>query len=211
MYFRNSINPETSFPLSDLMQGQGIRIVKNVLTNDDIERVHEIATWYPKTTGTVGSEQPGTVNNEEVNSKVRTSNVTFIKPDAKTNWLFDKLGQFSVFHNAVFYRYNLGFIETIQYTEYEIGGHYNYHYDSFDREYNVFFEQRKLSVTIQLSDPEDYEGGDLEFYNPKEPISVPREKGAGILFPSYMYHRVTPVTKGKRYSLVFWLTGPEWV
>jgi len=69
---------------------------------------------------------------------------------------------------------------------------------------------RKLSVSIQLSDPEDYEGGDLELLYGTEPQKLDRSRGALIVFPSFMLHRVTPVTRGARWSLVAWLLGKRW-
>ena len=65
---------------------------------------------------------------------------------------------------------------------------------------------RKLSITIQLSSPQDYEGGDLILHN-GEPEKMQKELGKLIVFPSYTLHEVTPVTKGTRYSLVAWVAG----
>ena len=70
---------------------------------------------------------------------------------------------------------------------------------------------RKLSITVQLSDPSDYEGGDLQFLITREPVTAKREKGNAIVFPSFMIHQVKPVTKGVRYSLVCWCSGPAFV
>jgi len=67
--------------------------------------------------------------------------------------------------------------------------------------------RRKLSVTLQLTDPSTYEGGDLEIVtgNPSNPLKLPRNLGGAVIFPSYTLHRVSPVTKGVRYSVVLWL------
>jgi PKHD-type hydroxylase len=68
---------------------------------------------------------------------------------------------------------------------------------------------RKISVVIQLSDPTEYEGGELQVMNGEEPYRVcNKEKGSLIMFPSFLLHRVTPVTKGCRRSLVLWISGP---
>ena len=66
---------------------------------------------------------------------------------------------------------------------------------------------RKVSVTIQLSNPEDYDGGELELWTGAGIQKVEKHKGCAILFPSYMLHRITPVTKGVRKSLVLWVGG----
>jgi PKHD-type hydroxylase len=68
---------------------------------------------------------------------------------------------------------------------------------------------RKLSLSVQLSEPEDYEGGSLLLYNGEEPMTLPKTRGTGLFFPSYSLHEVTPVTKGIRYSLVAWFLGPR--
>jgi PKHD-type hydroxylase len=88
-------------------------------------------------------------------------------------------------------------------------GEYTLHKDTF-----LTFPgpHRKLSISVQLSAPDEYEGGDFEFMDvgqPPKPINI-RTQGTAIIFPSITYHKVTPVTKGKRYSLVGWYEGPEW-
>jgi len=99
--------------------------------------------------------------------------------------------------------------ENLQYTEYEecYQGHYSWHYDVGCNEID---SGRKLSVVVQLSDPSEYEGGELHIIcgDDKEYNIAPKEKGTMIVFPSYLRHRVTPVTKGKRCSLVTWINGP---
>jgi len=68
---------------------------------------------------------------------------------------------------------------------------------------------RKLSLSVQLSDPAQYEGCDLEFHGGNRTETAPRDRGAVIAFPSYVLHRVTPCTKGTRKALVAWTTGPQ--
>ena len=82
-------------------------------------------------------------------------------------------------------------------------GHYDWHLD-----YGAAFSNRKLSFSIQLSDPSEYDGGLLEIAGmpPNEDL---RKKGTIIMFPSYVRHRVTPVTRGTRYCIVGWVHGPH--
>lgn len=104
----------------------------------------------------------------------------------------------------------------IQYTEYHASeqGHYDWHHDVNWPEPNVLngnFMDRKISITVQLSDPSEYEGGDFSFnevQNP-DPISV-KKKGTVLCFPSLLQHRVSPVTEGVRKSMVAWFSGPTW-
>lgn len=96
----------------------------------------------------------------------------------------------------------------IQFTEYlaSEGGKYDWHHD-VDWNSNALFD-RKLSVTVQLSDPSDYDGGDFQFAEVENPDG--KAIGSVLVFPSYLQHRVFPVTRGTRRSLVAWFSGPRW-
>lgn len=102
-------------------------------------------------------------------------------------------------------------IADFQYTEYHAteNGKYDWHHDVDWNNNNG--RDRKLSMTVQLSDPEDYEGGIFEFgEGVEQPQANSREKGTVLVFPSYLQHCVTPVTKGVRKTLVAWFEGPTW-
>jgi PKHD-type hydroxylase len=118
------------------------------------------------------------------------------------------------------WNFDWDFSEACQFTKYKINQYYNWHCDSWDKPYdkpddlNTYGKIRKLSVSCQLTDSSEYEGGELEFQprNTEDPgLIVPcneaRKKGSIIVFPSHVYHRVKPVTKGTRYSLVIWNLG----
>jgi PKHD-type hydroxylase len=105
---------------------------------------------------------------------------------------------------------DVGAVADFQYTEYHGSqeAKYDWHHDvdwSSDSG-----RDRKLSVTVQLSDPSDYEGGHFEFQEVVQPDSECRDKGTVLIFPSYLQHRVTPVTSGVRKTLVAWFEGPTW-
>tara|TARA_R100001510_G_C7597348_1_gene165038 strand:- start:272 stop:880 length:609 start_codon:yes stop_codon:yes gene_type:complete len=105
--------------------------------------------------------------------------------------------------------------EDCQWTKYAETQHYTWHQDAWDKPYPKNGLIRKLSVTVSLADGDSYEGGDLEFdlRNRQDSKSViitskaARKKGSVIVFPSFVWHRVAPVTKGIRYSLVIWNLG----
>jgi PKHD-type hydroxylase len=84
-------------------------------------------------------------------------------------------------------------------------GHYDWHMDAGPPQEGI---QRKLSISILLSDPSDFEGGELQFKN-MEDHKVLTKQGSIIVFPSFIEHKVTPVTKGVRYSAVTWASGPS--
>lgn len=122
--------------------------------------------------------------------------------------------------------------ESMQYTQYGVGEYYNWHTDadisssykpeSFEgktwecqQDYlNKKCEKiRKLSFIIQLSDPEDYDGGNVQFMalnSNKKSYFLPRERGTIAIFDSRADHRVLKVTRGVRKSIVGWVIGPRW-
>ena len=114
------------------------------------------------------------------------------------------------------WNYDWDFSEDIQFTRYEKNQYYGWHTDSWEEPYKEDNPRtngkiRKLSVTCNLSGNDDYAGGQLEFANTREgktiKISSPSSKGGITVFPSFIWHRVTPVTKGTRFSLVVWNLG----
>lgn len=141
--------------------------------------------------------------------EIRRSKTSWIACTDESLWVYDKLAWIVRQLNGQFFQFDIqGFKEDLQYTVYEGSntGHYGYHIDSgFDPNRCP----RKLSIVLQLSSPEEYEGGDLEFLVNKEPTTAKKELGILYAFPSYILHRVTPVTKGTRRSLVAWLAGPR--
>jgi PKHD-type hydroxylase len=106
--------------------------------------------------------------------------------------------------NEKFFNFDLfGFSEGFQFTRYDSpGGRYGKHTDKL-----IDGPVRKLSVTIQLSNPSEYEGGDMMLHCAHEPMHLPKGQGLLIAFPSYVLHEVTPVTRGTRHSLVAWISG----
>ena len=126
------------------------------------------------------------------------------------------------------WNFDWDYSESCQFTRYGKGQYYGWHCDSWNRPYDKpdspmeHGKIRKLSVTVSLSDPEDYKGGNLEFdqrnqkdwNNAKEKAihecKEIRPRGSIVVFPSFVWHRVAPVTKGTRYSLVIWNLGYPW-
>ena len=138
---------------------------------------------------------------------IRSSNVKWLikKPEFKP--LFETIAERVLQANNEFWKFDLHSMhEDIQYTEYHAKdkGHYDWHMD-LGPGHACY---RKLSITINLSDPNDYEGGTLEFnVGNKTKTYAPKTKGAIIIFPSFLLHKVNPVTKGVRKSLVTWVGG----
>lgn len=139
-------------------------------------------------------------------SNYRKSNVSWLSyNDIPT--VYDKMAYIARNLNAQYYRFDLtGFHENMQFTVYhgDEEGHYDWHVDQM-ADGQV---PRKFSMVLQLSDPYEYEGGDLEVMTSNAAAPVPKQKGLVAAFPSYILHRVTPVTSGIRKTLVVWCCGP---
>ncbi len=136
----------------------------------------------------------------------RKSEIKWLKKEVPDfRWLYEKFITMVTEANKALWNFDLTeIIDDLQYTAYNHdGGHFDWHMDLGSGKY----ARRKVSITMQLSDPEDYEGGDFEFMIGNEVVKLPRKKGCVIVFPSYFLHRVTPVTKGTRKSLVLWIYG----
>ena len=140
--------------------------------------------------------------------RIRITQHAWIHPAPETQWLYIRMEQAARAFNERIYQFDLtGFSEPFQYTVYhgDAGGHYDWHVDQ-GRGLPV---QRKLSFSLQLSDPAEYEGGELQIHAANDISVAPKSRGTVIVFPSYALHRVTPVTAGTRKSLVCWTGGPK--
>ena len=141
------------------------------------------------------------------NPDVRRSKIGWMACTPESQWVFDRLSHVISSLNAQFYGFDLTvFGEAIQLTNYlaEEEGMYGWHQDFGG------LLSRKLSLVMQLSDPEEYEGGELQIMvGGDKPISINKQKGLVVVFPSWAVHQVTPVTKGLRQSLVAWVSGPN--
>ena len=173
--------------------------IYKAFTEEEIEWIDNLQGLYPYQDGTIGGDETS-----RLDDSIRKSRIKWIHHDDKSWWVYDKLARHIQEANRSWGLAINSIIDSIQYTEYyEDGGHYEWHMDVGDYPQN----NRKISLTIQLSDPNDYEGGDLEFWLGKESNKAPREQAFAVLFPSYLMHRVTPITKGVRKSLVLWVGG----
>ena len=141
-------------------------------------------------------------------SDVRDSKISWLYPVDDMDWVFRKVTDITLNLNERFFKFDLfGLNEGFQFTNYEApSGKYGKH---VDRGINMCV--RKLSISIQLTNPEEYEGGELKLYDGEDDKAniMNKEQGTLILFPSYVLHEVMPVTKGTRNSLVTWVTGKQ--
>ena len=170
----------------------------NAFSNDELDWLQNKAK-AAKTMAEVGSN-----SENQINEKIRKSEVNWLEMTDDSLWVFKRLEDVASSLNAEYYNFNLtGFGENIQLTNY--GSHnqgmYSWHQDFGS---NI---SRKLSVVLQLSNPDDYEGGELQTLTSGNHESVKKKRGFISVFPSWVLHQVTPVTKGTRQSLVAWVSG----
>ena len=165
--------------------------------------------------------QKGVIHEERIlQKKVRNSD-TFFKAD---DLIYNQIIPFIKTANEnAGWNYEWDWSEDIQFTKYEKGNHYDWHIDVGDPYENTTFKEydgkiRKLSCIVSLNDSSEYEGGEVliddrmyrEDKKRKERIfevKELKEKGTIIVFPSFCYHKVKPILKGTRYSLVMWFLG----
>jgi len=140
-----------------------------------------------------------------VDKDIRRSQVSWLKNNSKNEWVFERLSNIVSKINAEYFRLDITcFGEDLQLTNYNHSekGMYGWHQD-----YGTGIS-RKISVVVQLTDPSEYEGGNLQIMTTGDPSTVSKQRGLIAIFPSYVLHQVTPVTQGSRQSLVAWVSGP---
>ena len=167
---------------------------------DIIDRIYEAAPEVD----TAQSSQKDPMNE-------RHSDVSWIEPVDANHDIFEKV--FSAVMNAnenAQWHFDVPIVEPLQFTEYKVDQRYDWHVDQF-----MGYEEtiRKISFSILLND--DFEGGEFEIEagspaSPERVHTIELKKGDGLFFPSYTWHRVKPVTKGIRHSLVGWCRGDQW-
>lgn len=167
-----------------------VRFYPSILSVDECQRVIAMGEAQPRAAGRV----------ELGDEAYRVSHIAWLDFQTQNEWLFHKLGYF--FQNAAsYYGFEVtGLTDALQYTMYAEDQFFNWHADIGQGTTSA----RKLSMTVQLSADDDYIGGELEFLN----ANSQKGQGGATIFPSFMAHRVAPVTLGVRRSLVAWAAGP---
>lgn len=151
------------------------------------------------------AETKAQVGNRQLNNDVRRASISWIGKDADSAWVFERLGDIAGRLNSQYFKLDLiGFGEQLQLTNYDQSEHgmYGWHQD-----YGSIIS-RKLSLVMQLTDPSEYEGGNLQVMTTGQPVNIMKQRGLIVAFPAYTLHQVTPVTQGNRQSLVAWISGP---
>lgn len=180
---------------------------ENLFTEEEIESIIDV--------GELGKFIKGRVGNDEYISGIRETDIVWIEPSEDSFWLFDKMAQLIAKVNHDKFQLDLVRFDGFQYSKYEEGSHYKWHVDNdiLPREDNTY---RKLSISVMLDDPEDYEGGELELATDGTQEEggtrvLKLKKGSIVIFYSHVPHKVRPILKGTRRALVTWALGPKFV
>jgi PKHD-type hydroxylase len=185
-------------PNTTLSTTYGYAFSHNIFNKQELKQIVKYCHSLPKETATV--DRP------DLYEKIRVSDIAWVKFNNDCKWFYDKLAFNIDSLNQSFYQFDLTGFTNYQFTEYKASeqGKYDWHMDT-QLGTNPQFSTRKLSATLLLND--NFNGGDFEF---KDLIEQPKmSAGTLIVFPSFLMHRVTPVTKGIRNSLVCWCVGPK--
>lgn len=178
---------------------------EDFLSDQEINRILTAPEWDTLENAVVGGQDDKTV----LNTDIRTSEVAWMRKNAWNEPLWERLSTVVAEVNRRYFHFDLsGFYEPFQLGMYreENQGHYSWHTDMAMSDNNV---PRKLSMSLLLSDPSEFEGGNLEIKGINdEPMNLELRKGRAWFFPSWVLHRVSPVTRGVRKSLVVWVGGP---
>jgi PKHD-type hydroxylase len=176
-----------------------VAILPDLFDRESCDRAIALAQRFPATEGRVGTR-------DVKRASIRRSQIWFFDPTRETDFIFAPLRSAVQHVNQGFGLDLTDFGTGCQIACYssDVEGHYDWHIDLGTGR----FSRRKLSLTVQLSAADAYNGGDLEFHLSGLDRTRMRQQGALIAFPSFHEHRVTPVTRGKRFSLVAWVDGP---
>tara|TARA_R100000781_G_scaffold112957_1_gene80713 strand:- start:116 stop:712 length:597 start_codon:yes stop_codon:yes gene_type:complete len=177
-----------------------------VLTPEQCDELISIGQNEPKINATIGTTEKIT----KLDEKYRKSIISWI-PFAKAVPTYQVIRQWMEVTNNNYFGFDtVQLSEQGQYAEYHKGGFYNWHMDS-NVEMASMPTVRKISMTLLLNDPKDFEGGDFEIFCGEtldsEKNKYKLKQGHAIFFASFLLHRVMPVIKGNRKSLVMWFGG----
>jgi PKHD-type hydroxylase len=198
------------YPLYKEENYKHVICVESFFSKEELLEIHKQLQNVNVTAAVVGSQKVETDEQFEELRKnslsVRKSNVSFL--DFSWDWLYLKLSEAVLYANSINYNKTLYGMEPLQYTEYDskYKGFYGPHIDE-TRSYTGL--KRSLSFSMQLSEPDSYEGGDVVIYNGETSFHSNRSYGSITFFDSNLMHEVMPVTSGFRKSLVGWVLGPR--
>ena len=182
--------------------GNNHYIFQPLFSEEQCDEIVSIGDKLKKVVATIKNNE-----NSKVDEGVRTSKVSWIPMNKETRWIYEWI--WNSVQNTNGWKLDVrGFHDNLQYTVYDAKdgvAQYDWHTDT-----GPDMNHRKISLTIQLSNPDEYKGGEFELERAGMLIKPEYVKrGSAIMFPSIFKHRVLPITDGIRKSLVVWIAGPH--
>jgi PKHD-type hydroxylase len=190
LYSSKLVNKNNQYPdyvtIKSVFNEEECDFIKNL--NENLERHESKVNWGAK------------------NNHKRDTDLFWLNGNESSFWIFDRIIDLLANVNQNHFRYELdGKIRAFQLGRYRNNQGYEWHQDLGSNNES----RRKLTISIQLSKSSDYDGGELQFFRSEnEPAICTKEIGSVTIFPSWMLHRVTQITKGERWSLANWIEGP---
>ncbi len=172
-------------------------VLPPLFSADECDRIVGYIDALGQTRGSIGSKDgSGAV----VDLDVRRVRQTRLRRSPETQWIYDRLMRVLASCNAAHFQFDVHELEDLSIADYQEGDFYDWHLDL-----GRGASARKLSVSVVLSAPEDYDGGGLSFPGA---VFANVARGSAVVFASFLLHGVQPVTRGRRIALVGWLGGP---
>jgi len=172
-----------------------ISIIKNAVDDKFIQNIIDVGKSQKLEEANIGG-QSNTSNN------IRSTKISWIMDKTILLTLKDKMLEINKSKN---WNYDITDMFPFQYSVYHENDHYDWHVDTG----SAYLKQKERKISFSLILNDNYEGGELEFKNSDENMSLDLDKGDMVTFPSFLEHRVKPVLNGTRISLVGWMLGPK--
>ncbi len=173
-----------------------------VFTPEECDAIRDLGTQLNLRDATTHTDEKGV----SLATMKRNCQVIFVKAGVKEwEWVFERINEHAHAMNTDTWDFDVKDIEDIQYTSYGMGEFYAAHFDNGSKA----TQHRKLSISVQLTQPQGYVGGALRFWSMNDKRSAGKEQGSMTCFPSYLMHVAKPVWWGRREVLVTWMHGAE--
>lgn len=154
--------------------------------------------------------------NSHLPEQRRTNVVITDKPDEHTLWMWQKFNNLVAFYNDKHFNFDIYGFNYLQYARYDVGDKHEFHMDlplgGQVVDYRLLEHMRKLTIVLLLNEPGiDFEGGNFQInhFSEQFPWETDLKKGNVLIFPSFLLHRVAPITAGNRKSISIWAVGPK--
>lgn len=177
------------------------KIFKDLFSPEECHKIINNSDFISTNQATIGSK-------DDINTSVRNTIVSYFNISHFNSWIFNRISKVLLNANQYFYQFDLINFMEIQLLQYNEGGFYRWHNDvRLKRDSYGNHTSRKLSYVVFLSNPDDYDGGQLVLESNEKRIEM--NQGSIVIFPSFIVHKVEPVTKGTRHTIAGWVHGPK--